>query len=78
MIENTRAIELIEEAQQGTQLCPVCGQPAVPVARPGGVWLVCASLVEPKGILRRLLSLDIAAGHTNRLIFETPALEAAA
>jgi hypothetical protein len=78
MIDNTRALELIEDAQQNTRICGICGQPAVPVARSGGVWLVCASLVQQKGLMRRLVTLDMATGHTNRLIFETSAVEAAA
>ena len=79
MIDNARALELIEDAQQQTRLCS-CGQPAVPVARAGGVWLTCASLVkpEPAGFLRRLVKLDFGLGHTDRLIFESSAVEAAA
>lgn len=76
MIDNTRALELIEDAQQKTPLC-ACGRPAVPVARPDGVWLSCASLVEPDGFLRRLARLNLG-GHTDRQIFESSAIEAAA
>ena len=78
MIDNTRAIEMIEDAEQGTRFCDACGRPTVPQARSGGVWLVCASLVQPKGKVRRLLTLDIASEHTNHLIFETASVEAAA
>jgi hypothetical protein len=77
MIDNARALELIEDAQQQTRICS-CGQPAVPVARSGGVWLTCASLVEPAGFLRRLVKLNFGVGHTDRLIFESSAVEAAA
>jgi hypothetical protein len=77
MIDNARALELIEDAQQQTRICG-CGQPTVPVARPGGVWLTCASLTEPAGRLRRFVTLNFGLGHTDRLIFESSAVEAAA
>jgi hypothetical protein len=77
MIDNVRALELVEQAEQETRLC-ACGQPVGPLARPGGVWLVCASLVGPKGVLRRLVTLDFPSRHTNQLIFDWSAVEAAA
>jgi hypothetical protein len=77
MIDNARALELVEQAEQETSLC-ACGQPVLPVARPEGVWIACASLVQPKGLLRRLVTLDFPVGHTEQLIFEWSTVEAAA
>lgn len=77
MIDNARAVELVEQAEKETRLC-ACGQPVGPVARQGGVWLACASLAQPKGVLRRLATLDFPIRHTNHLIFDWSTVEAAA
>jgi hypothetical protein len=77
MIDNARALELVEQAEQETRLC-ACGQPTLPMARPEGVWIACASLVQPRGLLRRLVTLDFSVGHTDQLIFEWSTVEAAA
>ncbi len=70
-IDNDQALELIEEAAREAPFC-LCGEPTVPVGRRAGVWLECASLLERKGALRRLLSLDLAFAHTRRPIVDLP------
>jgi hypothetical protein len=64
---NARALELIEQAQRDTPFCE-CGRVTVPVGRPGGVWLECASLGEARSTLARVLTLDFVASHTRRRI----------
>ena len=76
MIDNSRAVELLEQAQRDTPHC-TCGQHTVPVARPGGVWLACASRTEPKSPVRRVLTLDFVAIHTNHQVVDLSELEAA-
>jgi hypothetical protein len=76
MIDNYRAVELLEQAERDTPTC-ACGLHTLPVAREGGVWLACASQVEPKGPFRRLVTLDFAGGHTDRQIIDLGELEAA-
>jgi hypothetical protein len=77
VIDNTQALERIEQAEREAPFC-VCGAHTVPVGRPSGVWLACASLEQPKGLVRKLLTLDFAASHTNRRIVELSALDSAA
>lgn len=70
MIDNWRALELIERAEREAPFC-ACGQPNVPVGRNGGVWLECASLQTlPDGRIRRLLSTLDSRAHTRRLIVD--------
>lgn len=76
MIDNARALELVEQAERQTPLC-TCGTHTLPVARPGGVWLACASLSQPKSVVRQILTLDFAAGHTDRQIVDLTDYEAA-
>jgi len=48
-------------------------------ARRDAVWLTCASLTkQPKGIVRKLLTLDFAAFHFDRRIVDLSTLEVAA
>jgi len=75
MSDQTRIIDTIERAERETPTCVHCHEPTVPEWRDGSVWLVCRSLAEPKSGLRRLLTLDPAAWHTNQPI---PGLEQAA
>jgi len=69
MITRLRDLELIEQAQRETPTC-VCGSATIPVARPDGTWLACSALGQPKSILRRLLSVELAIGHTQQRIVE--------
>ena len=75
MSNRTRIIDTIERAERESPTCPRCQAPTVAEWRDGTMWLVCSSLSEPKSALRRLLTVDPAAWHTNRPI---PGLEAAA
>jgi hypothetical protein len=71
MIENTNAIDRIENAERETPACCACGDAMVPVARPDGIWLECATLATPDGSrLSRLLAALTASSHSRRLIVE--------
>ena len=45
MIDQTTALERIEQAEHETPRCP-CGAPTVPVVRGGAVWLVCSNVAR--------------------------------
>ena len=75
MSRQTKIVETIERAERESPICPQCHEPTVAVWRDGAMWLVCTSLSEPKSALRRLLTIDPVAWHTNRPI---AGLEAAA
>ena len=75
MSDQTWIVETIERAEREKPTCAQCHEPTVAEWRDGGIWLVCRSLSEPKSALRRLLTLDPAAWHTNQPI---RGLEAAA
>ena len=77
MIDNDKALDLIEQAQSRTLFC-ACGQPTHAVGRAGGVWLECISIEAPrKSLLRRILAVDIGV-HTRELIVDlSPELSAA-
>jgi hypothetical protein len=68
MFDQLNALDRIERAERATPFCE-CGQPTVPVARDGGVWLECRSLQAAKpGIVGRLAHILTGAGHTRRLV----------
>lgn len=69
MIDNDRALELIENAARTQPLCP-CGSHTVTVARDGVVRISCATLERPTGIVRRILSLDFAYPHVDREVVD--------
>ena len=70
MIDNWNALDRIEHAERETPSC-VCGREMVPVARPDGIWLECASLGESNSSpIGQLLSALAIPGHTRRLIVE--------
>jgi hypothetical protein len=71
MITSLPVLERIEQAQRETPTC-ACGAPTAPVARPGGVWLACTCAGHTGGVLRRLASLDLVLGHTDRRIIALP------
>ena len=75
MLDTTAALECIEAAERETPFC-WCGAPTVPIARQGRIWLRCRSIDESKGLVRRLLTLDV--GHTDRAILDFTQFEAAA
>ena len=68
MSDTTKIIETIERAERETPTCALCYEPTMVERREDGMWIVCRSLSEPKSKLRRLLTLDPAAWHTNRPI----------
>ena len=69
MITSAPVLERIERAQRETPTC-ACGAATAPIGRPDGVWLACTCQRQRKPALRRLLSLDLALGHTNRRIID--------
>ena len=72
MINNWTAIERIERAERETPFC-ACGQPMVPVAHEGGIWLECTALECRSGnAFVRLLSAIVSGGHDRQLIVEDP------
>jgi len=78
VIDNSQALDLIEHAQRTTRTCS-CGGHTLAVARPDAVWLTCASLTQqPKGVVRKLLTLDFAAFHVDQRIVDLSTLEVAA
>lgn len=76
MVDNDRAVELIEGAVRAEPYC-WCGSHTVAVARDGGVWLSCATLTRPRPRLRRLLALDLISAHLDRLLVDFAEWEAA-
>jgi hypothetical protein len=71
MIENINAVDRLEWAERETPNCCACGQTMVPVARPDGIWLECASLAATDGgRISRLLSALTAGSHSRRLVVE--------
>jgi hypothetical protein len=69
MDDRGTVLEQIEQAQRDVPTCETCGEPTVPVAHDSGsIWLECTTLHRPQGTLRRLLALDLVAGHTRRRI----------
>ena len=71
MINSLPVLERIELAQQETPTC-ACGAATAPVGRPDGVWLACTCEPHSTPRRRRLLSLDLLVGHTNRRIIALP------
>lgn len=43
MFDTTAALERTELAEHEMPLCP-CGAATIPVARDGGIWLICSNL----------------------------------
>jgi hypothetical protein len=62
-------LERIEQAQRETPTC-ACGATTAPIGRPDGVWLACTCQRQRNPVLRRLLSVDLVLGHTNRRIID--------
>lgn len=67
MIDNATALERIEAAERQTPFC-ACGEPTVPVAHHGQIWLRCTRLNRGRSRLRKLLTLDPDVAHTERPI----------
>jgi hypothetical protein len=69
LLDNDRAVELIEGAIRAEPFC-WCGSHTGAVARDGGVWLSCTRLTRPTPRLRRLLSLDLISAHLDRQLLD--------
>ena len=67
--DNAAALERIERAEHDTPFC-WCGAPTVPVDSGRAIWLRCTSLLRPRGVVHKLLTLDFAASHTNQRILD--------
>jgi hypothetical protein len=79
MDDRSWVLEQIELAQRDVPVCVACGEPTVPVPHDGGsIWLECASLLQPRRGLQRLLPLDVVSGHTRRRIVGPAAMQPAA
>jgi hypothetical protein len=77
MLDNAHALERIEQAERDTPFC-WCGAQTVPVGRPDGVWLACASRSQPRSVLRKLLTLDFAVTHVDQRILDPTRYQSAA
>jgi len=72
MIENARAVDLIERAQDANPYC-ACGRHTTPVWRDGAVWLECSSFTAPpEGRLHRLMMAALTPAHTHEWIVDVP------
>jgi hypothetical protein len=69
LIDNDRALEIIESAARTQPLCP-CGSHTVTVARDDVVRISCATLQRPTSIVRRLLTLDFVYPHIDRVVID--------
>ena len=67
MLDHATDLERIEQAERETPFC-WCGAQTVPVGRPDGVWLICASRTQPKTPIGKLLSLAVA--HTEQCVLD--------
>ncbi|HEX8939266.1 MAG TPA: hypothetical protein VF763_03800 [Candidatus Limnocylindrales bacterium] len=67
MLDDERALILIEEAERHTPFCP-CGLPTIPVGHAGGVWLECSGLAGGPSRLAWLRPL--LEPHVRRLVVD--------
>ena len=74
MIDNWKAVDLLERAGRETPFC-ACGEAMTLAAKPDGVWFECAARVDAGGSrISRLVALVTAPTHTpSRLLFERAA-----
>lgn len=70
MLTDQQILERIEDAQTATPFCAQCGQPTTIAERDHGLWLECASLLQPRSRLQSLLRFDFATFHTQRPVAE--------
>jgi hypothetical protein len=76
MIDNRKAIDLIERAHDAQLFCR-CGRHTTMIERAGRIWLVCSSFEEPReGIIARVLSAITAGAHTRQLVLDLQAIAA--
>ena len=78
MIDNPRAVDLIERAHDAQPFCR-CGRHTTMRERAGKIWLECSSLDEPRGgTIARVLSAITAGAHTRELVLDLQAVAAEA
>ncbi len=76
MIENHKAVDLIERAHDAQPFCR-CGRHTTLIERAGRIWLVCSSFDEPRvGTIARVLSVITAGAHTRELVLDLQAIAA--
>jgi len=76
MIDNRKAVDLIERAHDAQPFCR-CGRHTTLIERAGRIWLVCSSFVEPReGTIARALSAITAGTHTRELVLDLQAAAA--
>jgi len=64
----TTALEIIEQESRDHPYCAACGEPTLPVARNGVIWLECRSWTDRKSRLARIIAFQ--AGHTRRVLVD--------
>lgn len=70
MIENRKAVDLIERAQDATPYCP-CGRHATIVERAGRIWLECSALEDRRDTaVARVIWAITANAHLRRLVLD--------
>lgn len=70
MIDNRKAVDLIERAHDAQPFCR-CGRHTTLVDRAGRIWLECSSLDErSEGAIARVLSAITAGAHTREVVLD--------
>jgi len=70
MIDNGRAVDLIERAHDAQPFCR-CGRHTTLMERAGRIWLACSSFEEPtEGTIARVISAITAGAHTRQLVLD--------
>jgi hypothetical protein len=76
MIDNGKAVDLIERAHDEQPFCR-CGRHTTLIERSERIWLVCSSFDEPRrGGIARVLSAITAGAHTRELVLDLQATAA--
>lgn len=76
MIDNRRAVDLIERAHDAQRFCR-CGRHTTLTERAGMIWLACSTFDEPReGTIARVLSVITAGAHTRELVLDLQAIAA--
>jgi hypothetical protein len=76
MIENHKAVDLIERAHDAQPFCR-CGRHTTLTDRAGRIWLECSSFEETReGAIARIVSAITSGAHTRELILDLRPLAA--
>ena len=76
MIDNRKAVDLIERAHDAQPFCR-CGRHTTMLERAGRIWLACSSFDAPReGTIARVLSVLTAGAHTRELVLDLEAIAA--